>query len=292
MTPLVEVVPNFSEGRDAALVDRLSAAVSSPPEVRLLDQTMDPDHHRSVVTAVGPPEAVEDGLLSAARAAVSKIDLGRHQGVHPRIGALDVAPFIPVGGIDWDDLTARARAFGRRLAQELDLPVFFYGRAATAPERNRLEVIRREAFTALSPDCGGPQPHPTAGAVAVGVREFLVAFNIQLATRDLSIARRIARSIRESSGGMPAVKALGLDLPAEGCTQVSMNLVDFRTTPPAAVFARVREQARQADVEIIDSELIGLIPQAALEGTSGKKLRIRNWSPDQMIFERRLALAS
>lgn len=289
MTPLVEVVPNFSEGRDAALVDQLAAAVSSPPEVRLLNQTMDPDHHRSVVTAVGPPEAVEDGLLSAARIAVSRIDLGRHQGVHPRIGALDVAPFIPVRGIGWDDLTARARAFGQRLAQELDLPVFFYGRATTAPERTRLEVVRREAFTTLAPDCGGPQPHPTAGAVAVGVREFLIAFNIQLATRDLAVARRIARSIRESSGGLPAVKALGLDLPAEDCTQVSMNLVDFRATSPATVFARVCEEARQADVQVLDSELIGLIPEAALEGTSGVKLRIRNWNPDQMIFERRLA---
>ena len=289
MTPLVEVVPNFSEGRDRAVVDRLAAAVSSPPSVSLLDQTMDSDHHRSVVTAVGPPEAVEEGLLEAARVALQEINLNIHQGAHPRIGALDVAPFIPVQGIAWDELIARVHAFGRRVAAELELPVFFYGRAATSPERARLEVIRRGAFSTLAPDLGPSQPHPTAGGVAVGARDFLIAFNIQLATRNLSVARRIARSIRESSGGLPAVKALGLDLPAEGCTQVSMNLVDFRTTSPAAVFARVCEEARAANVEVLDSELIGLIPEAALAGTSGEQLRIRNWNPDRMIFERRLA---
>jgi len=289
MSAIVEIVPNFSEGRDRERVARLADAVGSAAGVRLLDKTLDADHHRSVITAAGPPEGVEEGLFEAARIAVAEIDLNRHEGVHPRIGAMDVAPFVAVRDIDRERLVGRARAFGRGLAEQLGLPVFFYGHAATSPETERLEFVRREAFRTIRPDCGGPDPHPTAGAVAVGVREFLIAFNVQLATEDVRVARGIARSIRESSGGLAAVKALGLELPAEGCTQVSMNLTDYRTTPPATVVERIRDEAKRAGAGVIDSELIGLIPEAALRGTSGEELGIRDWDPDRMVFERRLA---
>lgn len=292
---LVESVPNFSTA-DPAVVDALIEAVSSM-EAIVLDHSADQDHNRAVLTLAGPPAAVAEALMRAAAVAVDRIDLRSHRGAHPRMGALDVAPFVAVRGITEAQLVERARAFGRRLWDELRVPAYFYGSAALREERSRLEDIRRGGFEALAadagrtrpPDVGGPAAHATAGAAAVGVRPFLIAFNVNLATPDVGVARSIARRIRESSGGYPAVKALGLELPSSGLTQVSMNLTDFRKTPPKTVFDRIVAEAASAGVETVESELIGLIPEAALNGTSGEKLLIRGFDAERMIFERRLA---
>jgi glutamate formiminotransferase len=297
MKDWIECVPNFSEGRDASVLAALRDAVETAPGVHLFDQTADVDHNRSVFTFAGEPGPVSEALFAAARVAVERIDLRRHQGVHPRIGALDVAPFVPLDALDWKTAIETAHAFGERLWQELRVPAYFYGRAARRMEHERLEDVRRGGFEQLSlaalenparrPDVGGPGLHPSAGATAVGVRKFLVAFNVNLRTGDISVARRIARAIRESSGGYPAVKALGLDLRAAGLTQVSMNLTDYEATSPSTVFERIRGEAELAEVEIAGSELIGLIPEAALAPLGPEGLRIESFSP-RCILENRI----
>ena len=300
MTGWVECIPNFSEGRDPATLEALRTAIVSRPGVHLLDWTADPDHNRSVFTFAGEPGPVSDSLFEAARVAVERIDLRRHEGVHPRIGALDVAPFVPLEGLDWDAVIGLAHAFAERLWRELAVPVYFYGQAARTPEREALENVRTGGFELLRvaalenperrPDIGGPNLHPSAGAAAVGARKLLVAFNVNLRTRDVSVARRIARSIRESSGGYPAVKALGLELARAGLTQVSMNLTDFEVTSPSTVFERIRAEAGAAGVEVESSELIGLIPQAALEPLGADGLRLTGFAADR-ILENRLRAA-
>ena len=294
---LIEAVPNFSAA-DVDVVDALADAVAGVADVRLLDRTADLDHNRSVLTLVGSPVGVVRALSRAAAVAVERIDLRSHRGAHPRMGALDVAPFVAIRKVSVARLVSVARGFGEQLWRELQVPSFFYGLAAKRPERERLETIRKGGFEALVadggrsrvPDIGGPGPHPTAGATAVGARPFLIAFNVNLATTDVGPAKRIARAVRASSGGYPEVKALGLELPTQGVTQVSMNLTDFRVTPPRTVFERIEKEARAAGVEVMESELIGLIPEAALAGTSGKALRIRDFNPERMILERRLAV--
>jgi glutamate formiminotransferase len=298
MRQLVECVPNFSEGRDRVVIDSIAEALRSVPNCVLLDQTSDGDHNRSVFTLAGEPEAVCSAMLRGAEVAVRLIDLGRHQGVHPRIGAVDVIPFVPVENLSQDECVKLARGFGRRVWEELKLPVYFYGDAALRDDRRRLEMVRRGGFEALreavlaepsrQPDLGGPGLHPSAGASAVGVRKFLIAYNVQLADPDPAAARRIAKAIRESSGGFRHVKALGLALADRGASQVSMNFTDFEETPPHLVVAEIKRLAAELGTRVVGGELIGLIPRRAVEMAAGGELPIDGFSTS-MILENRLA---
>jgi glutamate formiminotransferase len=264
----------------------------------MLDRTSDPDHNRSVVTFAGMDEAVLEAAVRAASLAVELIDLTRHRGVHPRVGALDVLPFVPLAGASLEQCVELARRAGSRIWEELGIPVYFYAAAAARPSRVRLEDVRRGQFEKLrqaalldqerAPDLGGPALHPTAGAVLVGARKFLVAFNINLRTSDLDIARSIARRIRASSGGLPGVKALGLPLQSRNLVQVSMNLTDFEQTPPHIVYAEVSRLAAESGVKIEESELVGLIPRKAVEMGFGEFLKLRAFDSSS-IMENRLA---
>ncbi len=290
----VECVPNFSEGRDAHVIAALRRAIEDSG-VKLLDQSADPDHHRSVFTFAGPLPAVENAVLRAAETAAAKIDLASHRGVHPRIGALDVVPLIPLGGTPFDACVDGARRIARRLWNELEIPVYLYGRAALRPERQALEFMRKLGFEKLRlladspqrrPDVGGPALHPTAGAACVGARGFLVAFNVELGTADITVAKRIASKIRESSGGLPAVKALGLRLAARGTVQVSMNLADIDRTPLHRAVEAVCAEAAALGVEVVRGELIGLLPRKAAQQTTAQALRLDALTPDMVIEDR------
>lgn len=298
MTPmepgLFEIVPNVSEGRRGAVVDEIAAAFAGAhPAVRLLDRSSDPDHNRSVLTLAGPGPALVEAAVAGAAACARLIDLTRQQGAHPRMGALDVLPFIPLGGDDLLEGVPLALAAGRRLAAEVGIPVYFYGAAARRPDRAALPRVRGRGFEELrmlaaaggerAPDLGGPALHPTAGATAVGVRWFLIAYNVDLATGDLAVARSIAAAVRERDGGLPAVRALGLALPERGCTQVSMNLLDYRVTPPAVAFAAVAALAAERGVEVASSEIVGLVPQAALDGVDPAELLLRDFSQERVL---------
>ena len=293
----LECVPNVSEGRDKAVLRSLRAAIEQTPGAALLDHSADPDHHRSVFTFAGAPGPVADAVLALARVAVETIDLRRHKGVHPRIGALDVVPFVPLDPSMLPECVDLASRVAERLWNELSVPVYLYGEAARRPRRRRLEQVRRGQFEGLvaalpgdverRPDIGGPALHQTAGAVAVGVRKFLIAFNVNLATPDLAAAKEIARRVRESSGGLPAVKALGLPLGSRSLTQVSMNLTDYEQTSPRMAFEAVSAEAASLGVSVVESELIGLVPAGALGPNDPELLRIRSFDPS-MIFENRL----
>src|SRR5438093_6549522 len=280
-TPLVECVPNFSEGRNAATIEALRLALSSVPGVRLLDVQADAAHNRSVFTFVAPPAASVDAALAAMRVATERIDLSRHSGEHPRMGATDVVPFVPVRDATMDECVALARRLGERAAAELRIPIYLYAKAATRPERERLPDIRKGEFEGLrerlgkypaaDPDFGPQRIHPTAGATAIGARPFLVAFNIYLDTGDVTIAKDIAKRIRTSSGGLPAVQASGFEV--EGKAQVSMNLLDIDVTSPATVFAAVDAKARRRGVAILKSEVVGLIPERGVIGAAATSLK-------------------
>jgi len=297
MDKWVECIPNISEGRDSAVLAAIRAAIETTPDVYLLDDSADSDHHRSVFTFAGSPEAVTIAVLNLAKVVVQSIDLSRHRGVHPRMGALDVVPLVPLEGVTTDECVDEARRLGERLWNECRIPVYFYGAAARRDDRRGLENVRRGQFEGLRaalpedetrrPDIGGPLLHETVGATAVGVRPFLIAFNVNLATPDLKIAREVARRVRESSGGLPAVKALGLALEAREIAQVSMNLVDFERTPPRAAFEAVQREAAALGVDVVESELIGLVPRNALGPTDARDLMIRSFD-DAMILENRL----
>ncbi len=280
--PLVECVPNFSEGRDATTLEALRSAITRVPGVRLLDVQADPAHNRSVYTFVAPPDAAVEAALSAMRVATERIDMTKHRGEHPRMGATDVVPFVPVRDLTMDDCVALARRVGERAAAELSVPIYLYARAATRPERERLPDVRKGEFEGLKerigkdpaadPDFGPKRIHPTAGATAVGARPFLVAFNIYLDSSDVSIAKDIAKMIRTSSGGLPAVQASGFEV--AGKAQVSMNLLDIDTTSPATVFTIVEDSARGRGVAVLKSEVVGLIPERALLGAAGAFLKL------------------
>ena len=261
--PLIECVPNFSEGHDAKIVDAIEQAIRSVSGVLLLRSEMDPDHNRSVITFAGAPEAVAEGALCGIAAAVERIDLRRHQGVHPRIGAADVVPFVPLQGATLAECAAIAHRVGETVWKQLGVPVYFYEAAATSRERAPLENIRRGG---LEPDLGGPALHPTAGASAIGARKILIAFNVNLATNNIAIAQAIARKIRASSGGLPFVKALGVPLPSRNLVQVSMNLTDFEQTPLLQAFEAVCQQAAARGISIAGTQIVGLVPQKAAEG--------------------------
>jgi len=283
--PVVECVPNFSEGRDARKVDAIAEAIASAPGVKVLDVTRDPDHNRSVVTFVGSLEQIGEGAFRGAAQAVASIDLMSQSGVHPRIGAADVVPFVPVLDIALQECAVLAVAVGERIWRELGVPVYLYEAAARRPDRVNLENIRRGGFEKLrelanaDPDIGGPKLHPTAGATVVGARKFLVAFNINLNTPDVTIAQEIARKIRTSSGGLPCVKAMGVRLESRNLAQVSMNLTDFEVTPVAAVFAMVRDLAALRRVSVVSSEIIGLIPRRALNESGEWLPTVENFDP-------------
>jgi len=271
---LVESVPNYSEGRRPAVVDRLADAIRAVPGAHLLDRTSDASHNRSVLTLAGEAPAIEAALEATIEVAIDAIDMETHTGEHPRIGAVDVIPFVPLASTTLDECIALARAFGQRVAERFDLPVFMYARAAFHPDRIRLADVRRGGYEGLretiaepgrEPDFGPARVHPRAGAVAVGARPFLIAWNINLESTDLDLAKRIARTVRESGGGLPAVQANGFMIEELECAQVSMNLLDFETTPMWRVWDEVQGLAREAGVGLRESELIGLAPLAAFE---------------------------
>ena len=296
MQPIIECVPNFSEGRDAPKIEAIENAIASADGAVVLHRTSDPDHNRSVITFAGPPEAVLEGAVRAAAAAAKLIDLRVHKGVHPRLGALDVLPFVPVRGATLEDCIALAHRAGERIWRQLSVPVYFYEAAARQPTRQRLENVRRGEFEEIreaalvdklrQPDIGGPGLHPTAGAVIVGARRFLIAFNINLQTSDLQIAKDVARAIRTSSGGLPAVKALGLPLASRNLVQVSMNLTDFQLTGLYAVYNEVERHAAQHGIGIAGTELIGLMPRAAIEEAAASFLKLESFDSQRIVENR------
>jgi glutamate formiminotransferase len=266
--PLIECVPNFSEGRDAQTVQAIEHAIRTVPGVILLRSEMDPDHNRSVITFAGPPGAVAQGALSGIAVAAERIDLHRHIGVHPRIGAADVVPFVPLQNATLEDCAAIAHRVGESVWKKLGVPVYFYEAAAQSPERRALENVRRGGFEhpALPPDLGGPALHPSAGACVIGARKLLIAFNVDLDTTDLSIAQAIARKIRASSGGLPSLKAMGVPLASRSLVQVSMNLTDFTQTSLREVYETVRQEASAHGIGIAGTQIVGMVPQQAAAG--------------------------
>lgn len=293
----LECVPNVSEGRDARTLDRMTARLAQAPGVRLLDVHRDADHHRSVFTLVGEAPALTAALLGLCEEALDAIDLRHHRGAHPRIGAVDVVPFVPIGRATMAEAVAAARATGQAIADRFGIPVLLYEEAATAPHRRRLEQVRRGRFEGLAeklrtpewtPDFGPSEPHPSFGAVAVGARRILVAYNINLATDRLDIGTAVAAAVRASSGGLPHVKAMALPLPARGLVQVSMNLTNVDVTPMAVVFDAVTREAARHGVAVAESEVVGLVPAAALADVAARYLRVAGWSPDKVLDTRLL----
>jgi len=296
---LVECIPNFSEARRPEVIDEIVAAITSVPGIHLLDRSSDLDHNRTVITFVGPPQEVEEAAFRAIRTAAQRIDLNQHRGEHPRIGATDVCPFVPLEGVSMEECVAMARRLGERVGRELGIPVYLYEYAATRPDRVNLENIRRGQYEGLKeeiatnperfPDFGPAQLGP-AGATVIGARDPLIAFNVYLTTDDVEIARRIASAIRHSSGGLRYVKALGLLV--EGRAQVSMNLTNYLKTPLARVVEMIRREAARYGVAIHHSELIGLIPQRALIDAAVWYLQLDAFQPDQVLENRLYSLLS
>ena len=294
--PVLECVPNISEGRSAVRVAALAGAVTSAG-LALLDLHTDADHHRLVLTFAGEPERVVAAAHAVADAAVDSIDVREHAGVHPRIGAIDVIPFVPIEGLTLADAAGFARTFARDFSARHGVPTFLYEAAASSPARAPLEAVRRGGLAGLAarmsgdplwhPDFGPATPHPTAGVTAVGARLPLIAWNVELATDRLEIAVAIAAAIRQRSGGLPGVKALGLPLAERGIVQVPINLVDHRQTSMREVFDRVVEMARRLGVDVLASELVGLAPAAALDANVAAHIHLRGFS-DAMILERRI----
>jgi glutamate formiminotransferase len=292
---LIECVPNISEGRRADVVAGIVATLHRVTGTRVLDVSSDASHNRSVITMVGDAAPLSEAVLTLYERAIAAIDLRTHTGAHPRLGAVDVVPFIPLQGTAMSECVALARVTGAAVASRFGLPVFLYEEAATAPARRNLADIRRGEFEGLAtklaspegvPDFGPRTPHPSAGATVIGARMALIAFNVNLATPRLDIARAIARTVRHSSGGLPFVKALGVPLADPGATQVSMNLTNYEQTPIRQVFTAVKAEAARHGVDILGSEIIGLVPQAALAGISPADLQLLDFDPDQLLEAR------
>jgi len=300
MKRLIECVPNFSEGRDAAKVDAIIAAISSVPGVYVLDREMDADHNRSVITLAGDPDAVAEAALLGTGKAMELIDLTKHSGAHPRVGATDVLPFIPIDGVTIEDCVALARRVGHEIWKRYRIPVFFYEAAATRPDRVNLENVRRGQFEGLreelkknhdrQPDVGESKLHPTAGVTVVGARKFLIAYNVNLNTPDVSVANKIAKAIRFSSGGLRYVKSMGVELKARNLAQVSINLTDFEQTPMHRVYEMVKREAKRYGAAPVGTEIVGLIPKKAIEMAADFFLQLENFSPAQ-VFENKLEAA-
>ena len=296
MQRLVECVPNFSEGRRPERLQSIAEAISTVESACVLDTHIDPDHNRSVITFVASPERVVEAAVNAVRRASELIDMRTHQGEHPRLGATDVLPFVPVHGVTMDDCVRIAHEAGAAIARELSIPVYFYERAARRPERVNLEDVRRGALELLreqisnperAPDEGLAQVHESAGAIAVGARPFLIAFNVILRSNDIAIARQIARTIRARNGGLPFVKALGFRLHSRQLVQVSMNLINYEVTGMTAAYDAVQRQAELLGVEIDSAEIVGLVPQNALDRNAAYFSKLENFS-DEKILEHQI----
>lgn len=289
---IVECVPNFSEGRDLKKIDRIVAPFRARAGVKLLDYSNDEDHNRLVVTLVGEPEALRDAVIEAIGVAVELIDLNYHQGQHPRMGAVDVVPFIPIKNVTMDEAVSLSREVGEKVAGLYHLPVFLYEKSATAPHRENLAAVRKGEFEGMAekiklpewqPDFGPADRHPTAGTVAIGARMPLVAYNINLSTDNLEIATKIARNIRHINGGLRYVKAMGVELKERNITQVSINMTDYTRTALYRAFELVRIEARRYGVTIIGSEIVGLVPMEALIDTASYYLGLENFSMQQVL---------
>jgi len=297
MNKIVECIPNFSEARRPEVVDQIVTAVESVAEVSLLDRSSDNDHNRTVLTFAGPPEAVAEAAFRAIKTAGELINLDEHTGEHPRIGATDVVPFVPIADVTMDECVALAKELGKRVGTELNIPVYFYEYAATCPERVNLATLRKGQYEGLKAEVGvnpdrvpdeGPNSIPTTGATVIGARDPLVAFNVYLTTSDVSIAQKIGRAVRHSSGGLRFVKAMGVLV--DGRAQVSMNLTNFRKTPIAQVVEMIRREAQRYGVAVHHSELVGLIPQEALVDAAVWYTQLDQFEKDQ-VLETRLAAA-
>ncbi len=291
MKEIIECVPNISEGRDEKKIDEIIKNLRDTG-VKILDYSSDPDHNRSVITFVGDKETVKRGAFQVAKDAVRLIDLRKHHGTHPRMGAVDVIPFIPVRGVKMKECIDISREVGKQIAEELEVPVYLYAESATFPDRVKLPNIRKGEFEGFfekikkpewKPDFGKPVVHPTAGVTAVGAREFLIAYNINLDTTDIKIAKKIARSIRESSGGLRYIQAKGMELKDKGCVQVSMNILNYKKAPLYRVFEIVKMEAERYGVNVIESELIGLMPMDAALKSLAFYLRLPKLSAENIL---------
>src|SRR6267154_1797443 len=298
MRRLIECVPNFSEGRDAAKVMALIEVMSKVPGVWVLDHELDADHNRCVITLAGEPEAVGEAAIVGTGKAMELIDMTQHKGAHPRVGATDVVPFIPVEGVALEDCVVLAKRVGQEIWKRYRIPIFFSEAAATRPDRVNLENVRRGQYEGLreelkknhdrQPDVGEPKVHPTAGVTVVGARKFLIAYNVNLNTADIGVANKIAKAIRFSSGGLRYVKSMGMELKARNLAQVSINLTDLEQTPMHRVYEMVKREAERYGAVPVGSEIVGLIPKKAIEMAADFFLQLENFSPAQ-VFENRLA---
>ncbi|HTF87075.1 MAG TPA: glutamate formimidoyltransferase [Planctomycetota bacterium] len=292
---LVECVPNFSEGRRPEVIDRIVAALASAPGVRVIDRSMDAGHNRAVVTFIGSDRDVGEAAFRAIGEAQREIDLRSHSGEHPRIGATDVVPFVPVSDVSLARCVEIAHALGERVGRELEIPVYFYEAAAKRPTRRNLPDVRNIGFEKLlqavatdperAPDCGPARLHPSAGAVVIGARQFLIAFNVNLKSKDTAAAKEIAKKIREKDGGLPGIKAMGFFLDDLQCAQVSMNVCDFTRTGLVRVYEEIEKLAAERGIEILESELVGLAPRAALGSAVAARIHLRGFDPARQIVE-------
>ncbi|RMH37388.1 MAG: glutamate formimidoyltransferase [Nitrospirae bacterium] len=290
---IVECVPNVSEGRNQSIIERLASAVEAVKGVALLDRHADVDHHRSVFTLAGEPNGVSRAIAEFVRVAVAVLDIRTHRGAHPRVGVVDVVPFVPLSGLTLMDCVRLATNLAAWVGHQLAVPVFLYEAACRVPERRRLENIRRGGLEGLAhrmrhdlhwqPDYGPAIPHPSAGVMVIGARPILIAYNVVLNTNDLRVAQTIAKTIRESGGGLPALKAIGVALGTRGVVQVSMNLTNFRVTSLLDAYGAVRQEARRHGVAILESEIVGLVPRAALPPDPATTLNLRHWSADRIL---------
>ncbi len=293
MKHIVECVPNFSEGRRPEVIDAIADEVQRSSGVLLLGREMDADHNRAVMTLAGEPQAVKDTVFRMIEKASELIDLTQHQGEHPRMGAADVVPFIPIQHVSMEECIRLAQELGQRVGEELQIPVFLYEDAAVRPERKNLATLRKGQFEGLRkeiglkpdrrPDYGPNHIHPTAGATAIGARSFLIAYNVNLDSQNLALAKSISKKIRESGGGFPCVKAMGFELKEKNCVQVSMNMTNYTVTSLAEVFSAIRKESAEAGVAVLESELIGFIPRDALTESAAEFLKIADFSPSQIL---------
>jgi len=295
MKKLVECVPNFSEGRREKVIKAIIDA-GRTDKVKILDIESDSDHNRMLTTIVGKPEAVFQSVWGMIKKATELINMEKHQGEHPRIGATDVVPFIPVANVTMEECVALARRLGERVTQELQIPVYLYEVAATRPDRANLANVRKGEYEGLKkeivtnpdrkPDFGPAIMHPTAGAMVIGARKFLIAYNVNLDTKNAKIAKDIAKLVREKDGGFPAVKALGFEIKDKGYVQVSMNLCDFEKTNTDVVFRKIKEEAEKRGIKVLGSEIYGMVPKAALEGINLEELQLIDFKKEQILEER------
>ncbi len=289
---LIECIPNISEGRQAKVIEELADVIRSVPLVKLLDISPDPDHNRTVYTFMGPPPAVRDAAYKLTERAIGLIDIESHEGAHPYIGAVDVIPFVPLVGVTREEIVELARSFGDKVAHDLKLPVYFYGYAALREERRELPDVRRGGYhklkqeintAARQPDYGAPVLHKRGGAVAIGVRDFLIAFNINLNSDDLVMAKEIAKSIRETHGGLPGVRAMAFPLKSKDIVQISMNLIDHRETTLREIKDFVMKKAEEKGIKIRESEIIGLIPRDAMFPNMKEYLKLRHFDGKNIL---------